>query len=102
MCGARGGEYFISKPRWSSGKVVPGGPSSGLKGSILYLEIVNFFIFVEQRSCDGRGARSEPKKTEARSARARTRGQNPLYIVRLDLSMCSNPARPLFVPKNFL
>jgi hypothetical protein len=40
---------------------------------------------MKQRSCDGRGARSapfgmlnEPKKTGARSARARTRGQNPL------------------------
>ncbi len=74
---ARGGEYFISKPRWSSGKIAPGGPSSGLKGSILYLEIVDFFIFVEQRSCDGR-AGNEPKNTGARSARARTRGQNPL------------------------
>jgi hypothetical protein len=40
---------------------------------------------VEQRSCDGRGGAqrpvgrgNEPKKTGARSARARTRGQNPL------------------------
>ncbi len=39
----------------------------------------------KQRSCDGRGGArrtvgrgSEPKKTGARSARARTRGQNPL------------------------
>jgi len=42
---------------------------------------------VEQRSCDGRGGAqrpvgrgNEPKKTGARSARARTRGQNPLVI----------------------
>ena len=39
----------------------------------------------EQRSCDGWGGAqrpvgrgNEPKKTGARSARARTRGQNPL------------------------
>ncbi len=43
---------------------------------------------MKQRSCDGRGARSapfgmlnEPKKTGARSARARTRGQNPLVFI---------------------
>ncbi len=42
----------------------------------------------KQRSCDVRGARSahfwrvnEPKKTGARSARARTRGQNPLVSI---------------------
>ena len=41
----------------------------------------------KQRSCDGRGGAqrpvwlgNEPKKTGARSARARTRGQNPLVI----------------------
>jgi hypothetical protein len=46
-----------------------------------------------QRNCDGRGARSTPlgrgnapKKTGARSARARTRGQNPLVI---NISFCS-------------
>jgi hypothetical protein len=56
----------------------------GLEGDILFLEIV-FFVWGEQRSCDGwRGAQrpvgrgKEPKKTGARSARARTRGQNPL------------------------
>jgi hypothetical protein len=86
--GARGGEYFISKPWWSSGKIAPGCPSSGLKGSILYLEIVDFFIFVEHRSCDGRGGAqrpvwrvNEPKKTGARSARAHTCGQNPLVPI---------------------
>jgi hypothetical protein len=51
----------------------------------LFLEIV-FLFWGEQRSCDGwRGAQrpvggNEPKKTGARSARARTRGQNPLVI----------------------
>ncbi len=56
-----------------------------LAPDILFLEIVNFYIFGEQRSCDGREAHSalfgnEPKKTGACSARARTRGQNPLVF----------------------
>ena len=46
----------------------PGGPSLGLKEDILFLEI---FIF---------GRVNDPNKTGARSARARTRGQNPLVI----------------------
>jgi hypothetical protein len=56
----------------------------GLKGSILFLEIVYFLFLGEQRSCEGGGRAApvwrvyEPKKTGARSARARTRGQNPL------------------------
>ncbi len=52
----------------------------GLEGDI-------FFVWGEQQSCDGwRGAQrpvgrgKEPKKTGARSARARTRGQNPLVL----------------------
>ncbi len=63
-----------------------GGP---LKGSILLLETVRYNfrgMNKKQRSCDGRrgGVQrpvwrvNEPKKTGARSARARTRGQNPL------------------------
>ena len=47
------------------------------------------FILGEQRSCDGRGDAqrpvwrvNEPKKTGARSARAHTRGQNPLVVKR--------------------
>ncbi len=53
----------------------------------MFLEIVDFFIFVgaaklrwaggAQRPV-GRG--NEPKKTGTRSARARTRGRNPLVI----------------------
>ncbi len=49
------------------------------------LEIVDFLFWREQRGCDERGGAQrpvgrgiEPKKTGARSARARTRGQNPL------------------------
>jgi hypothetical protein len=75
-----------------SGKIyAPGGPSLGLKGCIWFLEIVYFFKFLgEQRSCDGRGRAApvwrvyELKRTGARSAQARTRGQNPL--VTSDLS----------------
>jgi hypothetical protein len=52
--------------------------------------LIVFYIYFrgqnkKQRSCDGRGGAqrpvwldNEPKKTGARSARARTRGQNPL------------------------
>ncbi len=56
----------------------------GLKEDILFLEIV-YFLFGESSAATmaggaqrpvGRG--NEPKKTDARSARARTRGQNPL------------------------
>jgi hypothetical protein len=43
MGGARGREYYISKPQWSSEKIcAPGGPSTGLKESILLLKIVYF------------------------------------------------------------
>jgi hypothetical protein len=59
----------------------------GLKGSILFLEIVYlFFIFGGAAKLRWEGAQrpfwrvNEPKKTGARSARARTRGQNPLVI----------------------
>jgi hypothetical protein len=86
MGSARGGEYYISKPRWSSGKIyAPGDPSLGLKEDILFLETVNFYIFegaAKLRWVGGAqrpvGRVNEPNKTGARSARARTRGQNPL------------------------
>jgi hypothetical protein len=46
MGGARNEDYYISKPRRFSGKIyAPGNPSSGLNGSIMFLEIVYFFIF---------------------------------------------------------
>jgi hypothetical protein len=86
MGSARGGEYYISKPRWSSGKIyAPGDPSLGLKEDILFLETVNFYIFEgasKLRWAGGAqrpvGRVNEPNKTGMRSARARTRGQNPL------------------------
>jgi hypothetical protein len=60
-----------------------GGQCLGLKESILFLEKVYFFIFGGSEAAMGGGARSAPfefEKTGARSARARTRGQNPLVI----------------------
>ncbi len=70
-------------------KHATGVPSSGLNESILFLEIVHFFNFCgmnkKQRSCDSQGGAQRPvwrvnetKTTGVRSARARTRGQNPL------------------------
>jgi hypothetical protein len=63
----------------------PGGPSSGQKGSILFLEY--FFIFGGAAKLRWAGGAQrpvwrvyEPKKSGERSARARTRGQNPLVI----------------------
>jgi hypothetical protein len=51
----------------------------------------------EQRSCDGRGGAQRPvsggyelKKTGARSARARTRGQNPLVKNNVCTHNCVN------------
>jgi hypothetical protein len=67
-----------------SGKMyVPGGPNSGQKGCILFLEY--FFIFGGAAKLRWAGGAQrpvwrvfEPKKSVARSARARTSGQNPL------------------------
>ncbi len=60
--GARGGEYYISKPRWSSGKIyAPGDPSLGLKEDILFLEIVNFYIFGGAAKLRWAGGRAAPR-----------------------------------------
>jgi hypothetical protein len=75
----QGTSYFIaSVVPWKEKALDVGGPSS-----------IDFVYFWgsnnKQRSCDGRGGAQRPvscgnelKKTGARSARARTRGQNPL------------------------
>jgi hypothetical protein len=61
----------------------------GQKGSILFLEILNlYFLADEYEAAMGGGGReaprlwrgNAPKKTDARSARARTRGKNPLVL----------------------
>ncbi len=68
------------KPWWSSGKIyAPGCPSSGLKGSILFLEIVDFFIFWVSSQAAMGGARSVPffvlmsSKRRVRAAHRRAR-----------------------------
>ncbi len=73
----------------------PGGASLGLKGSILFLEIVYFFFGGGSSEAAIGGAQrpvyhvTEPKKTGERSARARTRGQNPLvFIIYLSRVLC--------------
>ncbi len=60
----------------------------GLKEDILFLEIVYFLILgvaAKLRWAGGAqrpvGRGSEHKNTGARSARARTRGQNPLVLI---------------------
>ncbi len=77
--------YFeASVVQWNTGNIyAPGGLSLCLKGSILFLKIVYFLFLGKQRSCDGGRAAPVlrvyvPKKTGARSARTRRRGQNPL------------------------
>jgi hypothetical protein len=72
-----------------------GGPNSGQKGSILFLEYFFFLGGGDAAKLRWReGAQrpvwrvTEPKKTGARSARARTRGQNPL-VVNIQTDICS-------------
>ncbi len=86
----KGGEYYISKPRWSSGKMyAPDGPSSGLKEAFVSGNSKFTFFGEEYEAAKLRRAGgaerpvlrcNEPKKTGARSSRARMRGQNPLVV----------------------
>ncbi len=69
----------------SESECAPVGPSLGLKEVILFLERVYFLILggAAKLRWEGGAQRpvrrgNEPKKTGARSARVRTRGQNPL------------------------
>jgi hypothetical protein len=55
---AKGGEYYISKPQWSSRKIyASGSPSSGLKRSISFLKISRDFLCIfcrkDQQSYNG-------------------------------------------------
>ncbi len=58
----------------------------GLKEDILFLEIVYILFWGSSEAAMGRGAQrpvghgNEPRKTGERSARTRTRGQNPLVF----------------------
>ncbi len=84
----KGGECYISKPRWSRGKIyAPDGPRLGLKKAFVFGNSKFIFLADEYEAAKLRWVRgaqrpvwrsNEPKKTGARSARARTRGQNPL------------------------
>jgi hypothetical protein len=78
--GARGGEYYISKPRWSSGKInATGGPSTGQKGSILFLGYFFYFWECSEAAMRGGEARSAPlgvamsPKRRVRAAHGRAR-----------------------------
>ena len=82
----------------------PSGPSLGLKEDILFLEIVYFLFLGDEQEAGwwGGGAQRpvwrghKPKKTGARSARARTRGQNPLVsYIHLVSSVCHPVCRPV-------
>ncbi len=83
----RGILYFeASVVQWKD--IRPGGPSTGQKGSILFLDYFYFILgdAAKLRWAGGGAQRpvsrvNEPKKTGARSARARTRGQNPLVFL---------------------
>ena len=96
--GGQGTSYFrASVAQWKKKALDVGGPSSSLKGSILFLEspsrgrpeFYTFYLFLgvekEAAKLRWRGRVcvwrvNAPKKMGARSARARTRGQNPLVI----------------------
>jgi hypothetical protein len=78
--GARGGEYHISKSQWSSGKIyAPGGPSTGQKGSILFLDYFSILGDAAKLRWTGGGARSAPfgvpmsSKKRVRAAHGRAR-----------------------------
>ncbi len=67
--------------------ICPRRPEFGLNEDILFLEIV-YFLFGGEAELRWAGGAQRPvwrgnelKKTGARSARARTRGQNPLVLI---------------------
>ncbi len=104
----KGGEYYISKPRWSSGTIyAPDGPSSGLKEAFVSGNSKFTFLADDYEAAKLRWAGGaerpvwrciEPKKTGARSARAHTRGQNPLVIyIHLGSSVCHPVCRPVIL-----
>jgi hypothetical protein len=94
-------------PQWSKGTIYAhGGQCSGLKESFLFLEIVYFlFLGGSEAAMGGGGARSAPfgggnelKKTGAHSARACTRGQNPLvFIIYLSRILCLSSCHPVIL-----
>jgi hypothetical protein len=78
--GARGREHYISKSQWSSGKIyVPGGPSTGQKGSILFLDYFSILGDAAKLRWKGGGGRSAlfgvamSSKRRVRAAHGRAR-----------------------------
>jgi hypothetical protein len=77
----------------------------GLKGSILFLEIVYFLFLGSSEAAMGGGRAApvwrvyEPKKMGARSPRARTRGQNPLVYLYANSTTQGSPKE---IMKTFL
>jgi hypothetical protein len=86
-CDGWGGEYYkASVVQWI--KIRPWRPEFGPEGKHFVTGNSYFLFLGEQRSCDGPGGAQRPvgrgnesKRTGARSARARKRGQNPLVII---------------------
>jgi hypothetical protein len=71
------------KPPWSNGKIYAhGGPSSGLKESILFLEIVYFlFLGGSEAAIGGRARNALFCVAISSKRRVRTRGHNPLVLL---------------------
>ncbi len=73
-------EYYILKPQWSSGKkYAPGGPSSGQKGSVLFLDYFFYFGACSEAAMGGGGRAGAPfgvlmnPKRRVRAAHGRAR-----------------------------
>jgi hypothetical protein len=88
-----GRKCYISKTWRFSGKIFdPGGPGSGLEEDLVSGNSKFIFLADEYEAAKLRwagrarsapfGMSMSPKKTGARSARARTRGQNPLVVIK--------------------
>ncbi len=90
MSGVCGGEYYISQLRWSRRKIHSPGAAAGVQAWRKAFCFWKYFWGGGAAKLRWTGARSapvlrinEPKKTGAHSARARTRGQNPLVHNRI-------------------
>jgi hypothetical protein len=97
--------------QFNTGKIcivvyTPGGPNSGQKGSILFLEYFSFLGGGCSEVAMPGGAQrpvwrvNEPKKTGARSARARTRPQPTSIIIFLILMIRAGFSTKHFTQKD--
>jgi hypothetical protein len=95
LTGVQRSSVGYSLAHWKN--ICPMRPEFGLKENILFLEIVYFLFGGEAKLRRAGGAQrpvgrgNELKKTGARSARARTRGQNPL-VSSIDVSTLGTTA----------